>query len=150
MTSWRVIALMAVGFVLVVCRPVDERNSRAAPAADAGGPPDSAAPTAAPIKPAQPPLAGRECAQMKQRVERSLAAAQKCKSDGECETAAFDYAFRPCGMAVKTGADLTVAAANAKLFHERCNPVVRPVRCAYQPRAVCQKGRCALAPPDGK
>jgi hypothetical protein len=53
-------------------------------------------------------------------VERELAAAQKCKSDGECQAVPFDYAFRPCGASARTGAALDQASADAKLYRERC------------------------------
>jgi hypothetical protein len=146
MTSRRSIALVGIVFGLVVCRPGGDGTSRATPAADAGRAPDAAP---APAK-TEPPLPARQCTQLKQRVERALSAAQKCKADSDCEASTFEYVFRPCGMAIAKGADLAKATADAKQYRERCNPVVHPVRCAHTPRAVCQRGRCALAPSEEK
>jgi hypothetical protein len=92
-------------------------------------------------------LSPAACAQLKQRVERGLAAAQRCTADNECAVITFEYAFRPCGESAKPGAALDKAAADAKAYVDSCHPVIRPVRCAYRTTPVCTKGRCALTPP---
>jgi hypothetical protein len=168
-TAWRGLALIAVAAGLMVCRRAGGGERPAAgPMRDAGAgapaaahvapatvPPPVAAPaapaaTAAPgdasSKPA-PTLKPAACAQLQRRVEQELGAAQRCKGADECIGTPFEYAFRPCGLSVKKGAALDKVAADAKRYQDGCHPVIHPVRCAYLPRATCERGRCTLAPP---
>jgi hypothetical protein len=147
MTGRRLFVLIGAAFWLMVCRQVAAGDGKTAPT-DAARPAEATAPVAP--RPTEPPLPAGKCAQIKQRVERELAGARRCKADSECEAVAFDYAFAPCGTSVKTGAPLVKAVAGARLYRQRCNPVLQPVRCAHLPRPVCEHGRCALAPPAEK
>ena len=87
------------------------------------------------------------CAQLKGRVERQLAAAQRCQADDECVSISFEYAFRPCGESVRGDAALEEVAARAKEYVDRCRPVLRPVKCAHKTVPVCARRRCTLTAP---
>jgi 3'-phosphoadenosine 5'-phosphosulfate sulfotransferase (PAPS reductase)/FAD synthetase len=61
---------------------------------------DPAAPPPADAGPGKR-LSPAACGQLKRRVERELAAAQRCAADQDCTAIAFEYAFRPCGESVR-------------------------------------------------
>jgi hypothetical protein len=168
-TAWRGLALIAVAACLMVCRqagggerpataPTKVAGARAAAAtgvapatvptrvAAAAASRPTARPDETPSQPA-PTLKPAACAQLQRRVEQELGAAQRCKDADECIVTSFEYAFRPCGISVKRGAALDKAAADAKRYQDGCHPVIHPVRCAYLPRATCERRRCTLAPP---
>jgi hypothetical protein len=159
--AWRIVTPIVSLALLVVCQWVGDGHMFAArPAAADASPATSpanagVAPAPADARPAPPAADARPakrlspaaCAQLKQRVERRLAAAQRCTADSECAVITFEYAFRPCGESAKPGAALEKAAADAKAYVDGCQPVIHPVRCAYRTTPVCTKGRCALTPP---
>ena len=169
--AWRALAVVALAASLSVCRlagggePSAVRLDRdtdpggapravavvASAASAAPAPPGAPAPDAATTDPAPataPALRPAACAQLRRRVEQQLVAAQQCQTAGDCTVESFEYAFRPCGLSVKKGAPLDQVRADAKRYQDRCHPVIRPVKCAYLPRATCDHGRCILAPPE--
>jgi len=116
-------------------------------AADAG--PAVSATSAAATRPIAA-LSRAECVQLNRRMERELAAAQRCKADDECISIIFEYAFRPCGDSARKGASLDKITTHAKIYVDRCQPILRPVKCAHRTLPVCARGRCALTTPPGE
>jgi len=158
-SAWRIVAAIVSIAVFMACRPVSCGQSAAAGPADAGTARADAATTAPVAPPADvPPTVARPakrlspaaCGRLKQRVERELAAAQRCEADTDCASITLEYAFRPCGESVNAGASLEKATADGRAYVDGCQPVLRPVKCAHMVTPVCTHRRCALAPPPGE
>lgn len=148
--AWRAIAA-GTGTATVLGGRIVDDEGYASPqtAAAASAPAAAPAPgteTSDPAPTPAPALKAAACAQLIRRVEQQLAAAQRCQANDACIVESFEYAFRPCGLSVRQGASLDQARADAKRYQDRCHPVIRPVKCAYLPRATCDHARCILAP----